>query len=75
MAATWPCATSTQRRRDAKFSIFSIPHSPFSILHSPPEEVWALKAVNFEIRRGETVGTGFHPELTGQENVCQNVLY
>ena len=57
-AATWPCATSTQRRKDAEtqsfpYSPFFIHHSLFSILHSPPEEVWALKGVSFEIRREE----------------------
>ena len=42
-AATWPCATSTQRRKDAETQSF--PYSPLSILPSPPEEVCALKDV------------------------------
>ena len=35
------------------YSPFSTLHSLFSILPSPPEEVWALKDVRFEIRRGK----------------------
>ena len=59
------------------------------------EDFWALKGVDFEVRRGEVlgiigrngagkstllnilsrileVGTGFHPELTGRENIYLN---
>jgi lipopolysaccharide transport system ATP-binding protein len=48
------------------------------------EEFWALKDVSFEIKQGDRVGiigrngagkevgTGFHPELTGRENIFLN---
>src|SRR5437016_3103030 len=48
------------------------------------QALWALKDVSFEVNRGEVVGivgrvgsllevgTGFHPELTGRENVYLN---
>ena len=41
---------------------------------SPSDELWALKDVSFEVKRGEVlgVGPGFHPELTGRENVYLN---
>ena len=90
-------------------SAFSFPPSS---LQSPSQYVWALKDINFEVRRGEVlgiigangagkstllkilsrvtapsqgrvkikgrvgslleVGVGFHPELTGRENVYLN---
>ena len=66
-AATWPCATSTQRRKDAEtqsfpyspfstlHSPFSILYSPFSILHSPFSTGRGLDArgISSESRRGE----------------------
>ena len=36
------------------------------------ETLWALKGVSFEMKQGEVVGTDFHPELTGRENVYLN---